>query len=127
MDDTTIVDKEHSYGSVVVLHPDDPATNHIVSNAVSLFGKWCGVLFQHTNDVWFGRRTSHVELMIWYSIDAILLHDPHIFLNMDHTIESLLTGFLPYNLTGYAAEAAERTNIMYDFFAYAPPDHYIAE
>ena len=41
---------------------------------------------------------------------------------MDTAIDTLLSGFFPYKLTRYVAQAVERTNGIYDAMVYAPHD-----
>ena len=66
-DITAIADTDHSSRDDIVLRPDYLATELVVRNGVSVFGKHFGVSFHNQIDVRFGRHISLIELLMCYS------------------------------------------------------------
>ena len=54
---------EPSYGDSVVLHPDYPASDTLVGNVITSFGKRFGIPFQVPHGLWFSRPLSSMELL----------------------------------------------------------------
>ena len=59
----TVVRDYPSYGDSVVLHPDYPASEPLVGNVITSFGKQFGVPFQVSHGPWFARPLSSIEFL----------------------------------------------------------------
>ena len=64
--------------------------------------------------------------MHFYSIITKPLTNPTVLFQIDADIDTLLPGYLPYELTKYAAQAVERTNNIYDTMLYVSNEQTIA-
>ena len=110
----TVVRDDPSYGDSVVLHPDYPASEPLVVNVITSFGKRFGVPFQVSHGPWFTRSLSSMKLLSCYSIKTLSLKEPSIILNMDAVVDTLLLGCLPRNLASCLAQSLHCTNITYE-------------
>ena len=82
--------------------------------------------FQASHSVWSSRLISSLELLRCYSIDVSILVKTCTISSFNAIIDTLLYGCLPSNLTSFIAQSVERTDSIYDSFAYAPHDHAVA-
>ena len=110
-----------------VLDPEYPARepNKNISEH-TIFGNRFGIPFKSSDNAWYARAVSTLELLRMYSISENLLHNPKLYLNMHHDADVLLPSCIPSKFRQHYMESTTICSSLLDPFIFSEDGHLIS-
>ena len=105
----------------VVLYPNYPSSESLISNVATPFGERFGLTLQVSHGPWFVRYVSCMELRSCYSVEILSLREPSILLGMNGVVDTLILGCISHYLARCTSQSLQHIHTIH--LSFASNDH----